>query len=252
MRTIDVNCDMGESFGSYRVGCDTELFPYISSANIACGFHAGDPHVMNETVKQAAMHNVSIGAHPGYQDLQGFGRRLIPLSPIEVTEMILYQLGALSAFCKANSAHLSHVKPHGALYNLAATNREVAKAIATAVASFDNTLCLYGLAGSELIAAGNHMGLKTASEVFADRTYQSDGTLTPRSEKNAVIQDVNLSVKQVLQMIQQGTVTSVDGQVIPIQVDTICVHGDSTHALLFLQELHNQLTANNIVIKAKW
>ncbi|MCA1320350.1 LamB/YcsF family protein [Bacillus tianshenii] len=247
-RTIDLNCDLGESFGSFVMGNDQSILPYVSSANIACGFHAGDPHVMARTVKLAKENAVAVGAHPGFQDIQGFGRRSMPLTPDEVYELVLYQIGAMEGFCRAHNVPLHHVKPHGALYNMAAKDYTLAEAIAKAVKAFDSSLLLYGLAGSELIRAGKDMGLQTASEGFADRTYQSDGTLTPRNQPNAVIHEADAAVQQVIQMVEQGTVTAVNGEKVNLHVDTICLHGDNEHAILFAHKLHETLCENKIEI----
>jgi 5-oxoprolinase (ATP-hydrolysing) subunit A len=247
---IDLNCDLGESFGPYKIGKDEEVLSFISSANVACGFHAGDPHVINQTVQLAKKYGVAIGAHPGFQDLVGFGRRAMAVSPKDVYDLVLYQIGALAAFCKAHEVKLSHVKPHGALYNMAAVDANLAEAIAKAVRIFDPTLSLYGLAGSKLIEAGEKYGLHTVSEVFADRTYQPDGTLTPRTQGDAVIHDSNVAIKQVLQMVKEQTVQTITGEIIPIKADSICVHGDNDHALQFVQELRHALTNEGITIKA--
>jgi 5-oxoprolinase (ATP-hydrolysing) subunit A len=247
---IDLNCDLGESFGTYKIGKDEEVLSFISSANVACGFHAGDPHVINQTVQLAKKYGVAIGAHPGFQDLVGFGRRTMAVSPKDVYDLVLYQIGALAAFCKAHEVKLSHVKPHGALYNMAAVDANLAEAIAKAVRIFDPTLSLYGLAGSKLIEAGEKYGLHTVSEVFADRTYQPNGTLTPRTQEGAVIHDSNVAIKQVLQMVKEQTVQTTTGEIIPIKADSICVHGDNDHALQFVQELRHALTNEGITIKA--
>ncbi|WP_077619978.1 5-oxoprolinase subunit PxpA [Bacillus sinesaloumensis] len=249
MKTIDLNCDLGESFGAYKIGNDEQILSFISSANIACGFHAGDPYVMNQTVGLAKKFNVAVGAHPGFQDLVGFGRRAMSISPHDVYNLVLYQIGALAAFCQAHDVQLTHVKPHGALYNMAAVDTSLAESIAKAVLAFDSSLALYGLAGSKLIEAGEKYGLKTVSEVFADRTYQPDGTLTPRAEPNAVIHDSHESIKQVLQMVKEQTVQTVCGETIPIKADSICVHGDNSHALQFVQELRHALNLEGITIK---
>ncbi|MDR4890296.1 5-oxoprolinase subunit PxpA [Fredinandcohnia sp. QZ13] len=250
MKTIDLNCDLGESFGAYKIGNDEQVLPHISSANIACGFHAGDPHVMSQTVQLAKKYDVAIGAHPGFQDLVGFGRRAMAVSPSDVYDLVIYQIGALSAFCQVHDVKLTHVKPHGALYNMAAVDTSLAEAIAKAIANFDPTLVLYGLAGSKLIEAGEKYGLHAVSEVFADRTYQPDGTLTQRTEPNAVIHDSNQSIKQVLQMVKEQTVQTITGEVIPIKADSICVHGDNIHAIQFVQRLNHALTNEGITIKA--
>lgn len=250
MKTVDLNCDLGESFGAYKIGNDEGVLTYISSANIACGFHAGDPHVMNQTVQLVKKYGVAIGAHPGYQDLVGFGRRVMTVSPADVYDLLLYQMGALSAFCKVHDVKLTHVKPHGALYNMAALDANLAEAIAKAVTAFDPTLALYGLADSKLIEAGETYGLKTVSEVFADRTYQPDGTLTPRNQPDAIIHNSNDAIKQVLQMVKEQAVQTTTGEILPIKADSICVHGDNNHALQFVKELRNALTIEGITIKA--
>lgn len=251
MFKVDLNCDMGESFGLYTLGHDEEIMRYISSANIACGFHAGDSATMNKTVKLALENGVKIGAHPGLPDLQGFGRRNMAITPQEAYEIVLYQVGALSAFVKAQGGSLHHVKPHGALYNIAAVDENLAIAVAKAVLHFDPQLILYGLAGSELIKAGEKIGLATASEVFADRTYQNSGTLTPRSQPNALITNTDDAISQVVKMVKEQKVTSVDGTDISIKADTICIHGDGAHALQFAQKIHEVFTAEKISIKSE-
>ncbi|MBT2573206.1 LamB/YcsF family protein [Bacillus sp. ISL-51] len=250
MFQIDVNCDLGESFGAYRIGLDEDILEFVTSANIACGFHAGDPGVMRKTVALAAGKGVKIGAHPGLPDLQGFGRRPIAISPDEAYDMTMYQIGALSGFLKAEGLSLQHVKPHGALYNMAAVDQKLSEAIAKAVYRFDPELILFGLAGSELIKAGEQIGLQTASEVFADRTYQADGTLTPRSQPVALIQDDSKAVQQVIQMVKDGTVTSQQGQAVRLQADTVCIHGDGAHALTFAKTIRKELQAAGIHISA--
>ncbi len=251
MATIDINCDMGEAFGNYQMPNDIQLFKYISSANIACGFHAGDAAVMQDTVALAIKNNVVIGAHPGLQDLQGFGRREMKISPKEAYQITLYQIGALSAFVKVAGAKLNHVKPHGALYNMAAKDLKLAQAIADAVYDFDASLILYGLAGSELINAATNKGLKSASEVFADRTYQDDGSLTPRSQVNALITNENDSLAQVLMMVKEQQVISANQKkAISLKADTLCIHGDGEHAVPFAKTIHHTLTKEGITIKA--
>ncbi|GAQ19176.1 lamB/YcsF family protein [Oceanobacillus picturae] len=249
-RTVDLNCDMGESFGVYTFGADEQLMKHITSANIACGAHAGDPNVMEDTVKLAKQNGVAIGAHPGYPDLAGFGRRKIELTDVEIYRHVLYQIGALHAFCKAQEVPMHHVKAHGALYNVAAKKKHVAHAIAQAVADFDQNLILYGLAGSYLVEEGKHLGLRVASEVFADRTYQEDGSLTPRNTPGALIETVDQAVKQVKGMLTEGHVTSVKGKILPIQADTVCVHGDGASAVRFVRELKTALQAEEILIES--
>lgn len=249
MASIDLNCDAGESFGMYSLGNDEELFKLVTSANIACGYHAGDHNIMAKTVKLAKENNVSIGAHPGYQDLIGFGRRDMSLSLDEIYNLIIYQLGALKAVAEVQGVKLNHVKPHGALYNLAVKSRDVAFTVAKAVKAVDDKLTLYGLSGSELCSAGEETGLKVAHEVFADRTYQSDGTLTPRSEPNALIHRENEAADQILQMVKHGKVRAVNGDEIPLKADTVCIHGDGEHAIPFAKTLINRLEKEQILIK---
>ncbi|TMU86950.1 LamB/YcsF family protein [Bacillus sp. BHET2] len=239
---IDLNCDLGESFGAFTIGKDEEMMKYVSSVNIACGFHAGDPLVMKQTVSHALKHNLKIGAHPGLPDLQGFGRRMIHISPEEAYALVQYQIGALLAFVKAQGGTLAHVKPHGALYNMAAKDDKLAKSIAEAVYDLDPGLTLFGLSQSELTKAGEEIGLHVAHEVFADRTYQSDGSLTPRSLPNAVLHDETKVVEQVLRMVNQQEVVSTDGSIISIQADTICLHGDNEAALLLAKRLYEKVT----------
>ncbi len=248
MGHIDINCDLGEGFGNYSMPYDEALFDSISSANIACGFHAGDPAVMQKTVLMAISKGVAIGAHPGFQDLQGFGRREMKIAPKEAYQITLYQIGALYGFVKASTAKLNHVKPHGALYNMAAKDATLAEAIAQAVFDFDPALILYGLSGSELIRAGQKIGLRTASEVFADRTYQDDASLTPRTQANALITDSNVAIAQVLHMIKEQRVLSTNQNLIKIEAQTVCIHGDGAHAVAFARLLKENLSGEGISI----
>ena len=232
---------MGESFGPWLMGNDADLMRCISSANIACGFHAGDPSVMRRTVELAAQNNVSVGAHPGYPDLQGFGRRNMSLSSQEVYDIVLYQISALKGICQAKNVRLAHVKPHGALYNQASRDPQLARSIVDAVKALDPALVIYGLSGSILIEEAVKAGLETASEVFADRTYMADGSLTPRTIANALITDTDAAVGQVLEMITEGAVTSQDGIPVPIKADTVCIHGDGENAVPFARAIFNSL-----------
>jgi UPF0271 protein len=250
MQTIDLNCDMGEAFGNYPMPNDDILLDHITSANIACGFHAGDPEVMQHTVAMAIKKGVAIGAHPGLPDLQGFGRREMKITANEAYQITIYQIGALYGFVKAAGGKLHHVKAHGALYNMAAKEASLAKAIVQAVHDFDSTLILYGLAGSEMIEAAKKIGIITASEVFADRTYQDDGSLTPRSQSNALITDEQQSIAQVLQMVKHQQVQSVSGKNIPLKAETLCLHGDGSHAVEFAKMINEKLKAEGITIKA--
>jgi UPF0271 protein len=220
---VDLNSDVGESFGAYTIGQDPILLPHITSANVACGFHAGDPGIMRATVALARQHGVAVGAHPGFPDLAGFGRRNLQASPREVEDFVIYQVGALRAIAAAQGVALQHVKPHGALFNMAVADSALADAIARATAAVDPALILFGLPGSELVRAGQRAGLKTASEVFADRAYEADGTLVSRRKAGAVIHDPDVVVARVVRMASERRVVAVDGSVVPLEIDTICV-----------------------------
>jgi UPF0271 protein len=246
---VDLNCDMGESFGAYVMGNDEAILETITSANIACGFHAGDPTTMRRTVRMALEKNVGIGAHPGLPDLAGFGRREMTISANEAFDLVVYQIGALYGFVKAEGGRMQHVKPHGALYNMAAVGKGLAEAIAEAVYKVDPELILFGLAGSELVRAGERVGLKTAHEVFADRTYQADGTLTSRREPNALITDHLVAIRQIIRMVKESKVTAIDGTEVEIQADTICIHGDGKTALEFARVIPGALAAEGVGIK---
>ena len=248
--TIDLNCDVGESFGAYKLGCDSDILDYVTSANIACGFHAGDPATMRVTVKLALEKGVAIGAHPGLPDLVGFGRRLMKITPQEAQDIVVYQIGALQAFVKSEGGALRHVKPHGALYNMAAKDLFLAKAIAEAIFKVDPELILVGQSGSRLIEAGKTVGLQTASEVFADRTYEDDGTLTPRDQVNSVITDHELAVRQVIDMLNSKAVRSRQGTDVSVNAETICIHGDSPHALDFAKHIRKALDGADIAVQA--
>jgi UPF0271 protein len=248
MLSIDLNCDMGESFGAWLMGCDAALMEYVSSVNVACGFHAGDASVIRKTVETAIKKGVKVGAHPSFPDLQGFGRREMKMSAREIFDIVLYQISAVRGFCEAFGARLNHVKPHGALYNKAAKDAEVSAAIAEAVKKSDENLIFYGLSGSCLITEAEKLGLKTASEVFADRTYAPDGTLTPRTEANALIHDSKQSIAQVLEMIFDQKVTATNGEKVSIKAETICIHGDGANALEFAKLVNAELTKCGIKI----
>lgn len=248
MVSIDLNCDMGESFGAFSIGQDEALMEYVSSVNIACGFHAGDPSVMRRTVQAAVKKGVAIGAHPGYPDVQGFGRRDIKFTPDEIYDLVLYQVGALKVFVEAAGVALYHVKPHGALYNLAAKENPIATAIAQAVYDADKNLRFVGLSGSELTRAGVRRGLKTINEVFADRTYQDDGTLTPRTVTGAMIENEAGAAQQVVRMALEKKVKTVSGKEIAIVPDSVCIHGDGKNALAYAKAIVNELKANHVSI----
>lgn len=240
---------MGESFGAWVIGNDEKLMELISSANIACGFHAGDVTIMRKTAELALNNDVAVGAHPGFNDLQGFGRRNMQLSPQEVYDICVYQIGAMFGVVRALGGKLHHVKPHGALYNMAAKDKNLAKAIAESTKAIHPDLILYGLSGSFLISEAKAIGLKTASEVFADRTYQNDGNLTPRSQSNALVESTEDAVSQVIMMIEESSVISTDGQKVSLEADTVCIHGDGKHAVEFAAELRKRLLEREIEIK---
>jgi UPF0271 protein len=246
MKILDINCDMGESYGPWKGGNDTVLLDYVSSASIACGFHAGDPATMRRTVKLAIEKGVAIGAHPSLPDLQGFGRRNMSITPDEAYDLIIYQVGALYGFARSMGGRLNHVKPHGALYNMAVNDSALARAIGQAVKDFDPTLVLFGLAGSALTRAGEELGLTVASEIFADRTYQADGSLTPRSHPNAIIRDVETSIEQVRRMVEESKVRSLQGTDVTVKADTLCIHGDEPTAVEFARRLRQTLEADGI------
>lgn len=247
---VDINCDMGESYGAYQIGADAEVMPYITSANIACGFHGGDPAVMRATVTAAVKANVAIGAHPGLPDLVGFGRRTMQITPQEAYDMVVYQVSALLGFVRAAGAELRHVKPHGALYNMAAAQPALATAIARAVRDVDARLILYGLAGSHLLTAARDAGIPAASEVFADRNYLPDGALVPRQRPDAMVHDVNDAVGRAVRMVREGKVKDVEGNDIAIRADTICVHGDGPNAGAMARALREGLEGAGVRAKA--
>ena len=236
-RSVDFNCDLGEG------GDDAPLLPHLSSASIACGWHAGDPATMHRTVALCVEHGVAIGAHPSFDDREGFGRRLVSTSPEAVYAEVLYQVGALGAFVRAAGARLHHVKPHGALYNLAASDAAIAEAVAHAVLDYDGGLVLYGLANSESTRSAEAIGLRVAHEAFAERRYEPDGSLTPRSQPDASIADVDLAAQQVAQMLGARVVTARGGVAVPIRADTICLHGDRADAPLFASKLRQAIEA---------
>jgi UPF0271 protein len=236
---IDLNADVGESFGAYTIGADAELIPTITSANVACGFHGGDPAVMRRTVRMARDAGVAVGAHPGFQDLAGFGRRDMRVTPQEAEDIVLYQIAALAGIARSEGVPLRHVKPHGALYNMAVRDGALAAAIARAVRAFDPTLVLFALPESELTRAGEACGLAVAAEGFADRSYEPDGSLTPRSHKGAVMHETAAVVARAVRMVTEGKVTAVDGSEIGVRVQTICTHGDTPGA----QELTRAIRA---------
>ena len=248
MSRIDLNADLGESFGPWPMGTDEALMASISSANIACGFHAGDPSVMRRTVALAKANGVAVGAHPGFPDLVGFGRREMSASPDEVTDMVLYQVAALAGVAASQGVRLQHVKAHGALYNMAARKRDLAEAIARGTAAFDRSLILFGLPGSELLRAGERAGLRVAAEVFADRAYEPDGTLVSRARPGSVIHDRNEVVARAVRMVRERAVTAIDGTLVRLQADTICLHGDTPGAADLARQVRRGLEAEGITV----
>jgi len=247
---IDLNGDVGESFGAYEIGHDAALIPILTSANIACGFHAGDPGVMRATVALAREHGTAIGAHPGFPDLVGFGRRELKATPREVEDLVAYQIGALAAIAAAQGVPLAHVKPHGALYNMAARDVDLAEAIARAIASIDSSLKLFGLPGSKSLEAAQRRNVQAVSEAFADRAYRRDGSLVPRHEPGAVIDDEAIVVSRALAIARERMVIAADGTRVPLDVQTICVHGDTPRAAVLASRIRNALSEAGIQIRA--
>lgn len=248
MYTVDLNSDLGESFGRYTIGNDDKIIPLISSANVACGYHASDPVVMDETIVRAKEAGIRVGAHPGFPDLMGFGRRNMNVTPAEAKAYVLYQLGALDAFCRAKGVKMQHVKPHGALYNMAAKDYALSTAICEAIKEFDSSLIVLALSGGQLAKAAQDMGLRTAMEVFADRGYEEDGTLVDRRKEGAMITDEEEAIARVIRMVKEKKVTAVTGKDIPIQADSICVHGDGAKALAFVEKIREAFQAEGIRI----
>lgn len=247
--SIDLNCDLGESFGAYTLGRDAEILKYVTSANIACGFHAGDPSVMQRTVKLAMEAGAAIGAHPGLPDLAGFGRRTIDVSASEVYAMTVYQIGALDAFVRAEGGTLKHVKPHGALYNMATARADLAEAIAEAVYRVNPALTLFGLANSELTRAAERIGLRAAHEAFADRGYLADGSLVPRGLPGAFVTDAETAAARVVRIALEGRVSTPDGEDAEMRADTICLHGDNEHALTFARQIAEACQIAGVTVK---
>lgn len=250
MLRVDLNSDTGESYGRYTLGMDSRIIPLISSANAACGFHAADPLVMEKTVELAALSAVEVGAHPGFPDLVGFGRRNMQLSGDEIRTSILYQLGALDAFLRVRGLRMQHVKPHGALYNMAAKDEKMSRAICEAVKAYNPELIVLALSGGELYKTAEAMGLRAAAEVFADRAYEPDGSLVARSKPGAMITDEALAIERVVRMVTEGRVRAIDGQDIEIRADSICVHGDGEKALLFVERIREALRDKGVEIAA--
>ena len=248
MYKVDLNSDLGESFGAYTMGMDEAVIAHVSSANVACGYHASDPLVMDKTVAACKAAGVAVGAHPGFPDLQGFGRRNMACTPKEVKAYVQYQLGAILAFTAAHGIKLQHCKPHGALYNMAAKDEALAMAIAEAVASVDKDIILMGGSGSKMLEAGRKLGLRVASEVFADRAYQADGSLVPRSKPGAVIHDKDEAIARTIKMVKEGKVIAITGEEVPLDAHSICVHGDNPSAVEFVKNIRERLQAEGVAI----
>lgn len=250
MYFVDLNSDLGESFGNYTIGMDEEILKYVSSANVACGWHAGDAMVMAKTVAMAKEFGTAVGAHPGFPDLMGFGRRNMTVTPEEAKAYVKYQLGALMAFTQSLGMKIQHVKPHGAIYNMAAVDEALARAMCEAVYEVDKDIIFMGLAGSKMIQAAEAVGLRAASEVFADRAYNEDGTLVSRKLPGAMIKDEALAIQRVVRMVKEGKVTTITGKDIDIKADSVCVHGDNPKALAFVQAIRETLEKEGVQIKS--
>ena len=250
MDAIDLNSDLGESFGAYTLGMDEKLMEYITSANVACGWHAGDPLVMQKTIRAAAKNGVAVGAHPGYPDLMGFGRREIKITPEEAYTYVLYQLGALDAFARTEGVKIQHVKPHGALYNQACKDEKLASAICRAAQAFDRELIVLAPYNSAFRTAAEAIGQPFAGEFFADRAYLPDGSLVPRSQPGAVIHDADEACRRVLQMAREGTVTCLDGTELTMRCVSVCVHGDNAEALATVKKIRGALEDDGVLLRA--
>ena len=249
MYSIDLNSDMGESFGAWKMGNDEEIIKRVTSSNIACGYHAGDPMVMSKVVKLAKKYNAAVGAHPGYPDLMGFGRRKMTLSFDETKNYMKYQIGALWAFATSEGMKLQHVAPHGALGNLCQYDRETSRAICEAVYEIDPSIMIFYCAGAVLGEEAEKIGLKTASEIFADRAYMDDLSLVPRKQEGSMITDEDIAVERCIRMVKEGRVKTITGKDVEIRGDTLCVHGDGAKALAFVERIRNEFTKENIIIK---
>jgi len=250
MTTIDVNCDMGESYGAWKIGADAAVMPFVSSANIACGFHGGDPATIRGTVRLAVDHGVAIGAHPSLPDLQGFGRRVMRISPQDMYDLVVYQAGAVEAFARAAGARLHHVKCHGALYNMAANDEGLAEAMARAVRDLGGGVMLYALSGSKNFSIARAMGLRVAGEVFADRGYADDGTLAPRGTPGAMIEDAAVAAERAVAMVEKRVVTSLSGKSMPVSADTLCLHGDQPGAVAFAKAIRKAFAERGVDVAA--
>lgn len=250
MKKIDLNCDMGESYGAWKMGADADVMPFITSANIACGFHGGDPATIRKTVRLAVDRGVAIGAHPSLPDLMGFGRRTMRISPQDMYDLVVYQAGAVEAFARAAGAKLHHVKCHGALYNMAVNDEALSEAMVRAVKDLGSGVALYALFGSKNMEIGKKAGIRVVGEVFADRGYSDDGTLAPRDKPGGMIEDAAASVKQALAMIEEGYVTSLGGKRVAVAADTMCLHGDQPGAVTFARKLRDAFKERGISVAA--
>ena len=249
MKSIDLNCDMGESYGAWKMGADAEVMPFISSANIACGFHGGDPATIRKTVRLALDHGVAVGAHPSLPDLQGFGRRAMKISPQDMYDLVVYQAGAVEGFARAAGSRLHHVKCHGALYNMAANDEALSEAMARAARDLGSVM-LYALSNSKMMQTARRLGVPVAGEVFADRGYSDDGTLAPRDRPGGMIEDAAEAVARALAMIEQGHVTSLSGKRVPVSADTLCLHGDQPGAVAFAKAIRKAFADKGITVAA--
>src|SRR3954468_8626347 len=247
---VDINSDLGESYGAYSIGHDAGLMHAITSANVAAGFHAGDPSVLRATIRLATTNGVAVGAHPGFPDLVGFGRRELHVTPQEAEDMVLYQIAAVAGVAAAEGVKIQNVKPHGALFNMAVRNAELAGAIARAVAAFDRSLILFGLPGSEILAAGRAAGLRVAAEVFADRAYEPDGSLASRRKPGSVIHDPDAVVARAVRMVKDRSVVAIDGSIVRLDADTICVHGDTPGSDDLAAKIRAGLEAAGVTVTA--
>jgi UPF0271 protein len=250
MLKVDLNCDMGESTSlwPYRVSDDISLLPYISSINLACGSHAGDADTAKELIQQAVLWDIAVGAHPSFPDKENFGRKELHFSEKDMYRIVYDQLAAISSIALMNGARIRHVKPHGALYNMVAVDHRLAFIVCSAIQAFDEDLMIYGLAGSEIVKVADLMGLKSCSEAFADRSYQDNGKLTPGTEQSTMIEDEEQCIQQALQMIQQGTVCTVNGKNIPVKAESICIHRDSKHPARLAKLIYDALQDHKIEI----
>lgn len=250
VRSVDLNCDLGESFGAYVLGDDASLLRFVTSANVACGIHAGDPSVLRRTIRLARLANVSVGAHPGFSDLVGFGRREMLIAPDDLEDLVLYQIAAVAGIARAEGATLRHVKPHGALYNMAARDSRLARAVARAIVAFDASLRLFAPAGSALEGEGAKAGLRVVREGFIDRQYEHDGTLTPRSIPGAVLTDPADIIQRAVQIVQEASVTSRTGEPVRLEAETLCIHGDSPGAAALAHQLREALRRDGISVQS--